>query len=262
MTSHEKAALIGKIVFVMLIAGIVAGVVSTFEWKDEDTAAEEALKAAEKSKVAVDRPAGKARTGLLGLLGDKEKLKVEMPRHQGEAKAKADGQKGILKLPDRTESEGAGDRGSFEMPVVSSAKGEAGLTLEELAGKKGVATSAAGTTGAGGAEEPLLIFHHHLPGDATSEALADVFNFIQAKYGARVEVTRVDFRKRPEISRKQGVSKPPHVVMFVGSRPVFQFQGPASREQVDRKVHELLVGMQRMSKDWRPPVPGMKAVGS
>ncbi len=110
--------------------------------------------------------------------------------------------------------------------------------------------------------EPLLIFHHHLPGDTASEALADVFNFIQEKYGAQVEVTRVDFLKQPDLSKKQGVSKPPHVVMFAGDRQVFQFQGPASQEQVDRKVRELLIGMQRMTKDWRPPVPGMRPAGS
>jgi len=110
--------------------------------------------------------------------------------------------------------------------------------------------------------EPLLIYHHHLPGEPSSEALADVFNHIKAKYAKRVTVTRVDIRKQAEFSKGQGVTKAPHVVMFNGTEKVFDFPGFWSQERVDQKVEEILAGLQRVGKEWRPPVPGMKRVGS
>ena len=110
--------------------------------------------------------------------------------------------------------------------------------------------------------EPLSIFHHHLPGEPSSEALADVFNHIKVKYAKLVTVTRVDIRKQAEFSKGQGVTKAPHVVMFIGTEKVFEFHGFWSQVRVDQKVEELLAGLERVGKDWRPSVPGMKRVGS
>ncbi len=111
-------------------------------------------------------------------------------------------------------------------------------------------------------EEPLFIYHHHLPGDPTSEQLADILNKIQAKYDKLVLVTRVDVRKNPEISKEQGVTTPPQVVFLSGKQKVYEFHGLWSHEMVERKVDEILRGLKRAGKDWRPVVPGMTKAGS
>lgn len=112
------------------------------------------------------------------------------------------------------------------------------------------------------AESGLAIVHHHLPGDPASEQLADILNKVQEKYGKLVIVSRVDSKLHPEISKAQGVTKPPHVIMISGEEKVFEFQGLWSQAQVERKVDEILRGLKRMPKDWRPSVPGMRPIGS
>jgi hypothetical protein len=51
------------------------------------------------------------------------------------------------------------------------------------------------------------------------------------------------------------------VIIISGKEKVFEFQGLWSQAQVEQKVDEILRGLKRMTKDWRPAVPGMKPVG-
>lgn len=111
-------------------------------------------------------------------------------------------------------------------------------------------------------ENGLLIVHHHLPGDKVSEQLADILNKVQKKYGKLVIVQRLDFTKNPNTAKAHGVTKPPHVVIIARSQKVFDFQGLWTQPQVELKVDEILRGLKRMTKDWRPPVSGMKPAGS
>ena len=107
----------------------------------------------------------------------------------------------------------------------------------------------------------LRVVHYHQPGDPSSEQLADVLNNIQKKYDKYVNVSRVDIKKSPELAKAQGVTKTPHVIVFSGNDKIYEFQGPATQAQVERKMEEILRGLKRIDKDWRPPVPGMKAAG-
>lgn len=111
-------------------------------------------------------------------------------------------------------------------------------------------------------ENGLLIVHHHLPGDPASDQIAHILSEVQRKYHKEVIVSTVDFKKEPEVSKKQGVTRPPHVVMITGSEKVFEFQGLWTQAKVERKVEEILHGLKRVGKDWRPPVPGMTPAGS
>lgn len=110
-------------------------------------------------------------------------------------------------------------------------------------------------------ENGLLIVLHHLPGDPASEQMAEILTGVQAKYGEQVIVSLVDFKLHPEASKAQGVTKPPHVMIISGTEKVFDFQGPWSKAKVEFKVDEILRGLKRVGKDWRPPVPGMTPVG-
>ncbi|MBC8002631.1 MAG: hypothetical protein H7X97_08595 [Opitutaceae bacterium] len=111
-------------------------------------------------------------------------------------------------------------------------------------------------------ERGITIVHCHLPGDPASEQLADIFNLIKKKYGRQVDVIRAGFKSQPENTPGQAAMKLPHVIMITGSEKVFEFQGLWTQAKVEKKVDELLFGLRRVDKNWRPVVPGMKPKGS
>jgi hypothetical protein len=109
--------------------------------------------------------------------------------------------------------------------------------------------------------DALMIVLYHSPGDPDSAHMAEILSRIELKYGQQVFVTKVDFTASPESAREQAVAKVPHVVMSARGQRLFDFQGPWPYPQVERKVDELLHGLKRFGKDWRPPVPGMTRTG-
>jgi hypothetical protein len=110
-------------------------------------------------------------------------------------------------------------------------------------------------------ENGLLIVLHRLPGDPASDQMAEILNRVQTKYGKQIIVSQVDFKLNPDVSKAQGVTQPPHVVIIAGTEKVFDFQGSWTQAKVEFKVEEILRGLKRVGKDWRPPVPGMKPAG-
>lgn len=106
-------------------------------------------------------------------------------------------------------------------------------------------------------EDPLEINAYHLPGDPNCEKLADILNKVQKKYDRQVRVTRIDVKAHPELAAAQGVKKVPHVILVAAKQKVFEFEGLWTQEQVERKVEEILRGLKRVGKDWRPVVAGM-----
>lgn len=111
-------------------------------------------------------------------------------------------------------------------------------------------------------ENGLAIAHFHLAGNPDSERLADILDKVRKKHGRRVLVVRLTCEGHPLALKSQGVTKLPHVMMIVGTKKVFEFQGLWSQQRVDQKVDEILHGLvKRIGKDWRPPVPGMTPAG-
>lgn len=108
------------------------------------------------------------------------------------------------------------------------------------------------------ADDALEINNYHVPGDPNCEKLADILNKVQKKYGRLVVVKRLDVKAHPELAVAQGVKKVPHVIIVASKQKVFEFEGQWSQEQVERKVEEILRGLKRVGKDWRPTVAGMK----
>ncbi len=105
----------------------------------------------------------------------------------------------------------------------------------------------------------IEILHFHLPENPESELIADHLNKVREKYGGQVLVTRVDVLKEPERAKAEMVTKPPKVVMMVGTIRACKFQGVWTQLQIERKVDEILHGLKRMGKDWRPDVRGMQS---
>lgn len=106
-------------------------------------------------------------------------------------------------------------------------------------------------------DKGVAIVHCHLPGDPASEQLADIFNTVQRKYGKLVSVIRVGFPAQPADWQARKGIKLPYVMMIVGTENAFQFQGLWPLPKVEKKVEELIFGVRRVGKDWRPVVPGM-----
>lgn len=108
----------------------------------------------------------------------------------------------------------------------------------------------------------IEILHFHLPNDPASEQIADHLNKVQAKYGGQVLVTRLDVNQHPERAKEERVTRPPKVVMMAGTIRACKFQGLWTQLQIERKVDEILRGLKRYGKDWRPDVQGMMPVGT
>ena len=107
------------------------------------------------------------------------------------------------------------------------------------------------------AKHLIEVLHFHLPGNPESELIADHLNKIQTKYGEQILVTRVDVQKEPERAKAELVTKPPKVVMMAGTVRACKFQGVWTQVQIERKIDEILHGLKRMGKDWRPDVQGL-----
>lgn len=107
-------------------------------------------------------------------------------------------------------------------------------------------------------ENGIAMVLHRLPGTPESDQMAAILEKVQQKYGARVVASQVDFNLQPEVSKAQGVSKPPHVIIIAGTEKVFEFQGLWTQAKVEFEIDVILRGLKRMDKDWRPPVPGMQ----
>jgi hypothetical protein len=108
------------------------------------------------------------------------------------------------------------------------------------------------------AKHAIEIIHFHLPQNPESEQIADSLNRIAKAYGEQVLVTRVDINADPERAKAEKVTKPPKVVMMVGTVRACKFQGVWTYPQIERKVDEILLGLKRMGKNWRPNVAGME----
>lgn len=107
-------------------------------------------------------------------------------------------------------------------------------------------------------EYDLEVVHYHLPKNRESISLAESLNHIARKYDKIVLVTRVDVLAKPEIAETNKITNPPQVVMRIGEDKVFEFQGLWLQPEIERKIDELLRGLERMTKGWRPKVKGMQ----
>lgn len=104
----------------------------------------------------------------------------------------------------------------------------------------------------------LEIFHYHEPGNPDSEQIAASLDKVAKKYSKQVRVTRVDIKAHPEKALAEKVTKAPKVVMMAGEVRACKFQGLWTERQIEMKVEEILHGLERMGKDWRPAVKGMQ----
>jgi hypothetical protein len=104
------------------------------------------------------------------------------------------------------------------------------------------------------------IIHLHVPGNAASEQTADNLNRIARRYGKQVKLIRVNITACPKVANEERVTSPPKVVMTAGTQRACEFDGRSlwMYPQIERKVDELLHGLERVGKDWRPTVKGMQ----
>jgi hypothetical protein len=104
----------------------------------------------------------------------------------------------------------------------------------------------------------LEIFLYHQPGNADSEQMAASLAKVAEKYSKQVRLNVVDITAHPEKAAAEKVTRPPKTVMMVGEIRACKFQGVWTERQIQLKVDEILHGLERMGKDWRPDVKGMQ----
>jgi len=144
------------------------------------------------------------------------------------------------------------------VPVEIKGKGNANLRVANGLARKKLAETLKNLVSP---DLGIAVVHCHLPGDAESDQLLEVFNKIQKKYGQVIAITRVEFASQPADEPGQVPLKLPLVKMIVGKEQVFEFQGFWNQPKVERQIDLILFGLKGAKKNWRPAVPGMTPVG-
>ena len=109
----------------------------------------------------------------------------------------------------------------------------------------------------------VVVIHSHQPGNEDSEKTREILAELdeEQRYGELVKMAELDIEEYPEVAKMEGVSEEtaPQLGFYVNGTRVGEYRGPWSKEPVQRKIDEVLRGyMQRIGKDWRPPVHGME----
>jgi hypothetical protein len=107
------------------------------------------------------------------------------------------------------------------------------------------------------------LIHYHVPGNPGSEQTADILNHIARRYGIQVKVIRVNIIACKEAAKAETIAVPPKVVFMAGDTRACDYDGRGlwTYPRVQQKVDELLHGLERVGKDWRPAVKGMEPAG-
>lgn len=107
----------------------------------------------------------------------------------------------------------------------------------------------------------VVVLQAHKRGKPESEKLAQILHDLdEERYGDEVKMARFDVDRYPGIAQEEGVSSQtaPQLSFYIEGQRVGDYRGPWEQEPVQRKIDEVLRGyMQRIGKNWRPPVPGM-----
>jgi hypothetical protein len=109
----------------------------------------------------------------------------------------------------------------------------------------------------------IVVLQAHRKGNEDSERTLNILRELkEERYGDVVKMARFDVEKYPEIAAREGV-KPetaPQLSFYANGQRIGEYRGPWQKKPVQLKIDAILHGyMQRIGKEWRPPVPGMKA---
>jgi len=108
----------------------------------------------------------------------------------------------------------------------------------------------------------IVVLQAHKNGNEDSERTRNILRELkEERYGDLVKMAQFDVEKSPEIAAQEGV-KPetaPQLSFYAEGQRIGEYRGPWQKKPVQLKIDAILRGyMQRIGKDWRPPVPGMK----
>ena len=106
----------------------------------------------------------------------------------------------------------------------------------------------------------VIAIHFHTPNQPESENIADSLNRIAYKYCKQVLVVRVDVTSASggAWAGLENVSRTPDVLMTAAKQRACRFQGVWPYLQIEKKVDQILFGLERVDKNWRPEVKGMQ----
>ena len=108
----------------------------------------------------------------------------------------------------------------------------------------------------------VVVIHSHVESNEDSKRTQGILKELkEERYQEVVQMAELNVEKYPEVAQEEGVTKEtaPRLSFYVEGVRVGEFRGPWQKPPVQRKIDEILRGyMQRIGKDWRPPVPGME----
>jgi len=108
----------------------------------------------------------------------------------------------------------------------------------------------------------VVVLHAHKQGNEDSERTQKILRELKKeRYSDIVQMAEFDVEKYPDIAAQEGVGPEtaPQLSFYIEGQRIGDYRGPWRKAPVQRKIDEILRGyMQRIGKEWRPPVPGMK----
>jgi len=111
----------------------------------------------------------------------------------------------------------------------------------------------------------VVVLHAHEAGNIDSEKLREILRQLKKeRYGDIVQMAEFDVEAHPDIAAQEGVNSEtaPQLGFYIEGQRVGDYRGPWRKRPVQIKIDTVLRGyMQRIGKEWRPPVPGMKPDG-
>lgn len=150
-----------------------------------------------------------------------------------------------------------------ELEIIAPENPEevANQTIVKLSGadaKEALATKLTQGNFAAREFKKVTVVHLHYPENQGSLELARSLEEIRSIHPKQVHVTTIDVAAKPEKIAEWRMASAPSLVIQTESERLYSITGVWPKDKLEAKILELIHGLQRSDKNWRPAVEGME----
>lgn len=104
----------------------------------------------------------------------------------------------------------------------------------------------------------IQAIHLHLPEDSGSREIARSLEEIRTSYPEHVFISTIDVSSTPQKLKDWRVSRAPAIVFQTEGERLASLEEVWPKPRLTKKIEELVYGLIRVGKDWRPEVKGLE----